>query len=122
MIILVLFSQRILLDLLRKNVAPDAIVEMLRSMCIPAYQLLHQPNISQQTALTDSTSLTAPKASLPSSSSGAVRADHCNTSNSAHTRSLQERSVSARQDNRRSKSDLHRASQSLGSRKTYSQK
>ncbi|RUS75992.1 hypothetical protein EGW08_016237, partial [Elysia chlorotica] len=28
----------ILLDLLRKNVAPDAIVEMLRSMCIPAYR------------------------------------------------------------------------------------
>ncbi|GFR79305.1 mitotic-spindle organizing protein 2B [Elysia marginata] len=116
----------ILLDLLRKNVSPDAIVEMLRSMCLPAYQQLHNQKVSHQTAppppTSSSVSLGAAlsKSASALSSGGALRADHSLARGPPHSGGLQERSApSSRRGNHRPQSDVPRGSQTVGSRKKY---
>ncbi|GFO06896.1 mitotic-spindle organizing protein 2b [Plakobranchus ocellatus] len=75
----------ILLDLLRKNVPPEAIVHMLRSMCSTAYHQLQQQNTSQPSALSSSksSSLAPTPQGAPARGSGLL------ASGSIHSRSLQ---------------------------------
>lgn len=80
----------ILLDLLRKNVTPDAIVEMLRSMCIPAYQRLHNQrdgnhHSSSLSSTTQSGAAATSSHSALALSSGALKADHSLARNSSHS-------------------------------------